>query len=74
MATLSTLLGQDVFPTLETLKITHNVGIGDSGIANLTLGLLVASRTLTLFPLQEVGMGDGGLEAIAPGDLNVWRS
>lgn len=64
-APLSRLLGQDTFPKLQALDLSHNF-LGDEDVTALTQGLLAASRTsLTRLRLQKVGMGDQGMAALA---------
>ena len=56
------------FPKLEALSLSTNIDIGDAGVARLILGLWEAPRTrLRGLNLEAVGMGDGGMEAIASG-------
>lgn len=66
MSTLSMLLAKDTFPKLEALSPFSNIDIGDAGVVSLSLGLLEPPQTrLKELRLSEVGMGDGGMAAIA---------
>lgn len=65
MGSLSTLLTQDKLPLLRTLSLRYTE-IGDDGVAVLAEKLLAAPPTsLKEFCLENVGMGDRGLAALA---------
>lgn len=51
---------------LKTLNLSGSEWIGDGGVVALTQVLLAASRTsLKTLGLADVGMGDGGMLALA---------
>ena len=66
MSQFSDLLARNAFPTLETLILRASQRLKDEGVAALAKGLLAASRTrLTHLNLSYIGMGDGGMTALA---------
>lgn len=67
MSTFSVLLGQNAFPTLQSLRVSYNHLIGDQGVELLVEGLLApACRTrLKVLGLRSVEMDDKGMAALA---------
>lgn len=63
---LANILRGDGLPALKMLALDGNYDMGDEGAAALACGLGEAPRTmLTNLELDEVGMGDGGMVALA---------
>ena len=64
--TFADLLGEDGFPALKELRLSDDPGIKDVGVELLAEGLVKAMTTyLTVLDLDDVGMGDKGIAALA---------
>jgi len=63
---LGAALGQDAFPGLENLYLANNEDIGDERCTALAEGLRAAGQMrLSILHMEKVGMGDGGIKALA---------
>ena len=63
---LANIIRGDGLPALKKLSLGGNSHMGEEGVAALACGLGEAPRTmLTCLELDEMGMGDGGIVALA---------
>ena len=65
MRTLSLLVGNDSFPSLQKLSLAASADIGDDDVVVLAQGLLKGHTRLALVDLTHVGMGVKGMAALA---------
>lgn len=66
MCTLADLLCRDIFPALRKLCFSGNPDITDVGVVALAIALQETTQTYLMFlNLDDVGMGDGGIAALA---------